>query len=137
MKEHGCSDEENTCEQYEWVDEMVDDIANCLPQCWHFREDCRHSHFRLYSLLGSAASSRSRDRQRAFQHHLDPWVPEEDHPMGYEVVVLAFSSEDGPIWTMRPSFVIALPHLEWVDASRPSVIIPMVRPQERKRTRQL
>ena len=49
--------------------------------------------------------------------------------MGYEVVVLAFSSEDGPIWTMRPSFVIALPHLEWVDASRPSVIIPMVRPQ--------
>jgi len=23
----------------------------------------------------------------------------------------AFSSEDGPIWTMRPSFVIALPHL--------------------------
>jgi hypothetical protein len=41
--------------------------------------------------------------------------------MGYEVVVLAFSSEDGPIWTMRPSFVIALPHLEWVDASRPSV----------------
>jgi len=25
--------------------------------------------------------------------------------MGYEVVVLAFSSEDGPIWTMRPSFV--------------------------------
>lgn len=41
--------------------------------------------------------------------------------MGYEVVVLAFSSEDGPIWTMRPSFVIALPHPEWVDASRPSV----------------
>jgi len=58
-------------------------------------------------------------------------------PMGYEVVVLAFSSEDGPVWTMRPSFVIALPHLEWVDASRPSVIIPMVRPQERKRTLQL
>jgi hypothetical protein len=30
MKEHGCSDEENTCEQYEWVDEMVDDIAKLL-----------------------------------------------------------------------------------------------------------
>src|SRR5260370_123731 len=61
--------EENTCEQYEWVDEMVDDIANCLPHCWHFREDCRHSHFRLYSLLGSVRRlrSRSRDRQRAFQ----------------------------------------------------------------------
>ena len=43
MKEHGCSDEENTCEQYEWVDEMVDDIANCLPHCWHFREDRRQS----------------------------------------------------------------------------------------------
>ncbi len=58
--------------------------------------------------------------------------------MGYEVVVLAFSSRGrSPIWTMRPSFVIALPHLEWVDASRPSVIIPMVRLQERKRTLQL
>jgi hypothetical protein len=128
-----------TCEQYEWVDEMVDDIANGLPHCWHFREDCRHSHFRLYSLLGSAASSRSRDRQRAFQefdmisiygcqNKITRWDTKSS---------FAFSSEDGPIWTMRPSFVIALPHLEWVDGSRPSVISPMVRPQERKRTLQL
>ena len=48
---------------------------------------------------------------------LDLWRTE-DHPLGYEVVVLALSSEEGATWIMRPSFVIALQHLEWVDASR-------------------
>jgi predicted HNH restriction endonuclease len=49
---------------------------------------------------------------------LDLWQVQEDHPLGYEVVVLALSSEEGATWIMRPSFVIALQHLEWVDASR-------------------
>jgi len=46
MREYGYSEAENDCEQHEWVD----DIANCLPQCWRFRDDCRDSHFRLYQV---------------------------------------------------------------------------------------